>query len=269
MITTQDFKKLALVIGINYKNNKDAALNGCINDAHNLSDLLQKKYNYTAKDIVLLTDDTVTKPTYKNICAVFTKIAKQTHNEKVKEVFISFSGHGSYTYDNKSEERDNRDECIVPLDYEINGCIYDDSINNMLGGIRKGVRVSIVIDACHSGSVCDLKYRYVAGRKTVIENKKCNVETDCVMISGCRDNQVSLDAFNLQNNNKYNGAMTSALLHTLYKYDYCISCFQLLKEMKRYLKSRKFRQVPQITCTRRLSCASLFSCVDPKPFLTE
>ena len=87
------------------------------------------------------------------------------------------------------------------------------------------------------------------------------------MISGCRDNQTSSDAYNIENSGEYSGAMTTALLHVLNKFEYTITCWRLLKEMRRFLNTRKYSQVPQISCTNKLNCAKLFSCVSPDSFI--
>ena len=89
------------------------------------------------------------------------------------------------------------------------------------------------------------------------------------MISGCRDDQTSSDAYNINNSREYSGAMTSALLYVLEHFEYTITCWRLLKEMRRFLKKRRFTQIPQISCSSKLNCAKLFSCVEPKSFITN
>ena len=115
----------------------------------------------------------------------------------------------------------------------------------------------------------DLPYRYVSGYKNVIENPESRVKCNCIMISGCRDNQTSSDAYDINNSKEYSGAMTSALLYVLDKFDYTITCWRLLKEMRKFLKIRGFKQIPQISCNNMLNCATLFSCVNPKSFMSN
>tara|TARA_B100001093_G_scaffold124247_2_gene116877 strand:- start:13884 stop:14750 length:867 start_codon:yes stop_codon:yes gene_type:complete len=260
-------KKLALLIGINYKGS-DGELAGCINDVANVKDVLKQVYNYQDEDIQMLTDDTTTKPNKQNICNALLTLAKQSHEKSVKEIWIHFSGHGSYEYDTslQSNERDKRNECLVPLDYNQAGTISDNFINKVLATIQKDVRVVLVTDCCHSGTVSDLRYRYISGSKSCIENPACRVKynANIIALSGCRDNQVSMDAYLFK---KSSGAMTTALLFVLKKFKYCITCYQLLKHIRRFLKARSFKQVPQITCNQKLDHSSLFSCVNPQPFL--
>ena len=258
--------KLALLMGLNYRGS-DAELRGCIKDVENTGKVLENIYGYKPENIQYMTDDTEIKPTAKNIFGVLQKLARRTLHEDIEELWISYSGHGSYIKDDSGDEDDKRDECLVPLDYKESGLVVDDYLNRLLEGISENTRVVFIIDACHSETMLDLPYRYVAGNRNVIENEKNNIKCNCVMISGCRDNQTSSDAYNIENSGEYSGAMTTALLHVLNKFEYTITCWRLLKEMRRFLKTRKFSQVPQISCTNKLNCAKLFSCVSPDSFI--
>jgi hypothetical protein len=259
--------KIALLMGLNYEGT-ESELRGCINDIENVSNVLKNVYQYAEEDIVVMTDHTEEmKPTRRNIIAQLIKLAEKTYERDIKEVWVSYSGHGTYVKDKGDDEDDQRDECLVPLDYYENGLIDDDTLNRVLALMNPDVRLICVIDSCHSETMLDLPYRYISGKKNVIENSTNNIKCQCIMISGCRDDDVSADAYNINNSQDYSGAMTSALLHVLETFDYTITCWRLLKEMRKFLKRREFSQVPQISCTQMLNCAMLFSCVNPNPFL--
>lgn len=260
--------KIALLMGLNYRGSS-AELSGCINDIEATYEVLKNVYSYQPENIVCMTDDTDLKPTANNICAQLIKLAERSYEEELDEIWVSYSGHGSYMHDESGDEDDKKDECLVPLDYSSSGLIADDTLNHLLGLIKPNVKVIFIVDACHSETMLDLPYRYVSGMKNVVENEKCKVKCDCVMISGCRDDQTSADAYNLNNLNEFSGAMTTALLGVLNNFDYTITCWRLLKEMRKYLSKRKFSQKPQISCTKKLTCATLFSCVNPRPFITN
>jgi metacaspase-1 len=259
--------KLALLIGINYRGTS-SELSGCINDVNNIKKVLIDVFKYQEEDIIMMTDDTELKPTLANIEDQIIKLVKRTNSEHVKELWVSYSGHGSYVVDHSGDEDDKRDECLVPLDYMESGMLMDDALNTALRYMNEETKTIVVIDACHSETMLDLKYRYVSGVKSVVENKNCKVENNCIMISGCKDKQTSADAFNINNSQVYSGAMTSALLSTLDKFNYTISCWRLLKEMRRFLKSREFKQVPQICSTTAIGCGTLFCAVNPDPYMT-
>ena len=259
--------KIALLMGLNYEGT-ESELRGCINDIENVSNVLKNVYQYAEEDIVVMTDHTEEmKPTRRNIIAQLIKLAEKTYERDIKEVWVSYSGHGTYVKDKGDDEDDQRDECLVPLDYYENGLIDDDTLNRVLALMNPDVRLICVIDSCHSETMLDLPYRYISGKKNVIENSTNNIKCQCIMISGCRDDDVSADAYNINNSQDYSGAMTSALLHVLETFDYTITCWRLLKEMRKFLKRREFSQVPQISCTQMLNCAMLFSRVNPNPFL--
>ena len=65
--------------------------------------------------------------------------------------------------DDDGDEKDGYDETLVPLDYQSAGQIRDDDLYKMLvAGLKEGVFATFVLDCCHSGSVLDLPYVFVA-----------------------------------------------------------------------------------------------------------
>lgn len=70
-----------------------------------------------------------------------------------------YSGHGSQQRDYRGEEADGYDETLCPLDFQKNGMIVDNDINEALvRPLPSGVRLHAIIDACHSGTMLDLPY---------------------------------------------------------------------------------------------------------------
>jgi metacaspase-1 len=250
--------KYALCIGINYQG-QDGELNGCINDALHLQKMLTEVYHYPHENITLLTDETQNKPTVDNIIQELYNLVLRCYRENVEEIWFSYSGHGSYIHDTSGDEDDNRDECLVPLDYAQKGMLSDDILHHVLSYFPSSTKLICLIDACHSGTMLDLPYRYLYGHKSVEENENSKVKGDVVMISGCRDTQTSADAWNVANREKYTGAMTSSFLHVLKEFNHDITCYNLIKHMRRFLSEKGFEQTPQISCTKKLSNTSIFS----------
>lgn len=61
------------------------------------------------------------------------------------------------------DESDGYDETIIPVDYGTYGQIRDDVLyKKLIGSMRSGVNLTCVMDCCHSGTVLDLPYKYVA-----------------------------------------------------------------------------------------------------------
>lgn len=248
-------KRLALLIGINYEGSS-AQLNGCINDVQKMKQFLVNNCNYKESDIVLLTDDTKTKPTAVNIMREIGKLIVSAYYNKSDEIFIHYSGHGTSIVDRDGDEDDNRDEALVPLDYQTSGLISDDLLHDYFSYLPETCKCVCLFDCCHSGTILDLKYRYVKEETSVVENPKSDVEGNVIMISGCRDVQTSADAYIKGN---WAGAMTSAFLDTMDKFDYNVTCFHLLSHMRQYLEDNNYEQVPQICSSNKLSNVSIFS----------
>ena len=58
---------------------------------------------------------------------------------------------------------DGYDETLVPLDYDTAGQIRDDDLFlTLVGKMPKGVQLTSVMDCCHSGTVLDLPFTFVA-----------------------------------------------------------------------------------------------------------
>lgn len=163
---TEKSKKKAVVIGINYldKPKGDGGLDGCVNDAHRFKALLENSFGFEDKNIRLLFDDENpnkgTWPTKKNILDAIHWLTKGARPGD--SLVFNYSGHGTQVKDKKGDEKDGKDEAICPCDQEKAGVIIDDEFKKLLcDNIPEGVRVTCVLDCCHSGSIMDLPYQRV------------------------------------------------------------------------------------------------------------
>jgi hypothetical protein len=231
--------KKALLVGINYVGT-DNALNGCIHDAENIASRL-----VGFKTISMLTDYTAMKPTKTNIVREFTKLVSGAVSGDC--LLFTFSGHGSQVTDWSLDEADGKDEGLYTLD---NKLIVDDELKLIIRRyLKPGVTLFVLTDCCHSGTIMDLKYNYI----DYSENSR-NAETsgNVIMISGCRDEQTSADAFI---NGKSQGAMTWAFLANLRK---DITWRKLVENMCFSLKESGYTQVPKISSGRFINLDSKF-----------
>ena len=241
--------KCALVIGINYEGKQGAELNGCINDTIKVKNFLKSRCNYKDEEIDLLTDNTSVKPTKQNIINSINRLVSRVKSTNSKEVWFSYSGHGSYLSSYAGvEEVDNQDEALVPLDYDTSGLIRDDTLHDILvKKLPQDCNLFCIIDACHSGTALDLPYIYRTdtGLKTQVSKEP---EANIVKISGCRDSQTSADAYI---NGKYQGAMTFSFLKTMDELDFNFSCKQLISRLKVYLNENGYPQIPTLTMSKK------------------
>jgi metacaspase-1 len=70
-----------------------------------------------------------------------------------------YSGHGKQQKDENGDEIDGFDETILPMDFQQEGVIVDDEINEtIVRPLPHGVKLHAIVDACHSGTVLDLPF---------------------------------------------------------------------------------------------------------------
>jgi hypothetical protein len=249
MATT--LKSKALLFGLNYADDPRAALQGCINDVKYMASYLETNFKIPCE---LVTDD-INKAgtTAQGIIKNLYQLATATHSESLDFVWIHYSGHGSWLPDNNGDEADGRDECLVPTDYKTAGLIRDDVLQVLFRLFNPKTRVVCIFDCCHSGSMGDVKYRWDSSTRVFIENIACRVNAKVLTISGCRDDQVAMDAFNVLGCGKYVGAMTACLLIALKERPALIKdAFALVSMIRRKLAERRFPQYPRLCSTHNL-----------------
>ena len=247
--------KKALVLGLNYLSDSSSSLGGCITDAKNLKQLLVDHLGYSENDVLMCTDETSVKPTKSVILRLLREMCLWTHRQNVEQLFISYSGHGTQVADESHDEVDGgQDSCLVPLDFRTNGLITDDELGTLIRQVHPRTDVIFLIDACHSGTMCDLPYLYRAGDKYAVESD-ASVPCRALMISGCQDSETSQETFV---NKHIAGAMTTAFIGALSKYNYDITCFKLIRYMQEALVSAGLTQRPQLSTSRQLTETCVF-----------
>jgi hypothetical protein len=238
--------KRALLIGCNYFTNTSARLNGCIEDIVNVRNMLVNHLGYNPENIVSLRDDDPTMmPTRARILLALNDIIAASGS--CSEIWIHYSGHGTQLNDISNDEGDRKDEAIVPCDYTSTGFIIDD----VMFDIVKSTKCTTIMffDSCHSGSVMDLEHsiNYVNGSFVKSQSTKKRIENQLVlMMSGCRDEQTSADAF-IQTSRKYEGAFTNSLVTTMDSFKYNCDVMKLYNTVCSRLIQGKFTQIPVLS----------------------
>lgn len=236
----------ALLFGINYVGT-DAELRGCVNDVTNMGKFLREFGGFD--DIQIYTDEIdPSQVTGDAIYGHLETLARESETGLVDRVWIHYSGHGGQVRDWSGDERDNMDECILPVDFATKGVITDDSIKRILRMFHQDTKVTCVFDCCHSGTICDLKYNYDANmKKTSVNSFISPCKADICVISGCMDNQTSADAYNVRGRHTFSGAMTSCLLDAM-KYE--AKSILVFEELNKKLCYKGFEQVAQMSASR-------------------
>jgi hypothetical protein len=204
--------------------------------------------------IDIYTDDVDIKSTsYDGIVQKLYDLSIQSVKEDLEFVWIHYSGHGSSQKDTSGDEEDGMDEGLVPSDFERKGILIDDIIHNILASFNPNTKILFICDACHSGSILDLKYTWDTNMKCKVDNKKDYIKSKTLLISGCQDNQTSADAFNLLGDNKSVGALTANILKVLRSNPiYIQNAFKLVQAVRRELKNGNFSQFPNLSSNYNL-----------------
>lgn len=119
---------------------------------------------------------------------------------------LTYSGHGSQLIDTSGDEADGLDETWVLYDRQI----IDDELYELWGKFAPGVRIVVISDSCHSGTVTRFSGTGSVEKpntvsKGLAEKAIAPVRAAGILISGCQDKQVSWDGLK-------NGLFTSRLL---------------------------------------------------------
>lgn len=165
--------KRALLIGINYVG-QNGELSGCHNDVLNIKEYIMDIHGFQEENItVLMDDDEHEPPTRDNIAAAYDKLVEES--QEGDAVFCHYSGHGGKIVDDDwGEEEDGYDETLIPVDYMEAGQIRDDYLyDHLVKPMAAGVTMTCLMDCCHSGTVLDLPYKFVAdGSSSKIKRDK-------------------------------------------------------------------------------------------------
>ena len=141
-------KGISLHVGVNFTNIGGTSLLGCVNDATQMA-LIAQQHGFEVLEVIA-----DTKATFNYVTAKIKEAATQLGPGDI--FFFTFSGHGSFIPDedeDDDDELDDRDETLVLHDF----MLCDDYIARELWPrFAAGVRILMVADSCHSGSVASV-----------------------------------------------------------------------------------------------------------------
>jgi len=274
--------RYALLVGINkYTSMQGADLNGCVNDVNDMYYRLTKHYGFPEDNIRVLCD---ARATQQNILERLEWLVSSA--KPGDQLVFHYSGHGSSIrcrVDDKLED----EECqiLCPTDMDWDNPLTDKMLAQFFKRIPAGAFLTFICDSCHSGTMDrgafpignphETKIRFMpppfdisvrsrsvlpvnrVGWKDLNGPKNGNIaffDTRHLLLSGCRDNQTSADAFI---GGQYNGAMTAALKKALDS-NLDADWFTVHTEMLKYLTSEKFTQVPQLSGPEKVLKQSVF-----------
>lgn len=261
VLTKKKGLKRALLIGINYIEDSNNKLNGCINDIINIENKLRIT-NPECIDYRKLSDnqtDPLLKPSRKNIIDGINWLVSGLKSGE--SVFFHYSGHGGLTLDISKDEKSGFDSCIYPICNGKIEIITDDELKTILvNKIPSGCKCFAILDSCHSGSALDLRYIFSApeyGKIIVSQDDKYpKTPGSVIFLSGCHDTQTSADTVDIKN--MPSGALTNALLSVWATYGVNIKFKYLLWDIRTLLKKSGYDQIPQLSCSNSISLSDEF-----------
>ena len=150
-----DAKTFALAIGISdFENDNVRDLSLCHKDAAEMQKLFRSECQVKDSNSLLLTCQTPKKPTLSNLKKVFTEILPEV-TKPGDTILIYWSGHGGQCADTNGDEKDGKDEFLVPYDgdrYDTKTMLSDDAFGRWCQALD-GRKVVFIIDACFSGGM--------------------------------------------------------------------------------------------------------------------
>lgn len=281
------------MVGINYFNTPTAKLNGPITDVHKMVAFISAcGFQNAPQSMLILTDDQqdpTKQPTKANILAGMQWLVSGA--QPGDSLFFHYSGHGSQVLDQNGDEADGKDETILACDFKQTGHIVDDQIFELLvKPLPAGVRLTSVMDCCHSGTGMDLPYTFAANANqqpqpafyfrdfkkahkmrsgmtaqpyiSVTQDGTKYSYGDAVLFSGCRDDQTAADvSVATSYGTQAGGAMTNAFLAGVAKAPNQ-SYAQVLFAMRDNLNgggSKSYSQIPQLSTSRNIDMNQVFA----------
>lgn len=260
----------ALCVGINnFKNYPSSTLQGCVNDAHDMSDVLQELLGFTNNDITVLADAQATKT---NIMSSLKSMVNDAKAGKLNYLIFSLSSHGTQVPDISGDEPDKADEAFCPHDLAQNGnqwdsnhIISDDELHDLFIQLPQNVLLEVYLDTCHSGTglkaidmLLDRKPRYlpppsieafqeVEGRSSrgLYRSMLDKGITHHVLWGACRADQTSADA---KIGASWHGAFTYFFCKEMRACKNQLGRKDLLTKIRADLKTGHYSQVPQLEC---------------------
>lgn len=249
------------------------------NDAHTVLSLLLACH-YPMSNIAQLADARATKK------AIVHALHTLCHSTQAGDcVYLHFSCHGQQMMDDNGDEEDGLDESLIAYDarfwyqpgvYEGANHLRDDELGEWIEKIRRKAtgegRVTVVLDACHSGTGNRDKEAqdYIRGTAAIFapegyipkEGKHPELSlrlkqekglATVVVFSACRSDEINYEYFD-RVHSRYNGLLTYAFQKTVKETNHTLSVDLFTKQLKRsmvaltaYRKNRK--QTPYMECS--------------------
>lgn len=201
-----------------------SSLDGCVQDAVDLRDVLQQRFGFPASHVLTLADRAATRAAI--LQSFRTHLIDNARRHPGAVIVFQYSGHGSRVRDTNGDEGgDDLDETLVPYDGRSAGAydILDDELQALVGELARWTpNILIILDSCHSGSGTRGGSKI---RRAPMDPRpqppqppagRAHLETPAVTLSACRANEVAAETDDeLENPGRHNGTFTFQLVRAL------------------------------------------------------
>lgn len=239
-------------------------LDGCVNDALSMKEIIEVKYNFNKKNIKTLFNEQASRD---NIIKSLEDLINNPNIKSGDVVFIYYAGHGSQVKNSLSKEMDLKDESMVPSDsYKGAKDIRDKELAQYFNRLlAKGVVLTIIYDSCHSGSIgrgptgSQPKLRHMEASsydaKDASEPSKPE-DNGALIISAAQDHEFAKEQKDDQGNP--HGAFTLALMQAIKNLPATASAQDIFSSARAILKYNGQTQEPVIAGNDKRVRGTLF-----------
>jgi hypothetical protein len=281
----------ALFVGINrFANYPQFALNGCVNDARDMSALYRDLLGFRRSEMTSLTDAQATKA---SIMRNLESMVADARAGRLSYLVFSLSSHGTQMNDTDGDEPEGKDEAFVPYDIrESRGrwhpsyIISDDEFHDLFVQLPSNVLLEVYLDTCHSGTglrgaefgLNAPRPRYVAppdhefgsrsarvrgftlergkrrGKgKRGLKRERAVAGAHHLLWTGCKSNETSADAYF---SGRYNGAFTYHFVKVMRDTKNKLSRKDVIARMRTAMRGH-FAQNPQLEGNATNRCQAI------------
>lgn len=259
----------AIVIGIDKYDPKGlggrwVSLDGCANDALAIQQVLESRYGFRNENIKVLLNGDASR---ENILNGFNDLLANCASGDIAVIY--YAGHGSQVRNSMSEEKDLKDETMVPADsYLGTKDIRDKELATVFNKFAdKGVLLTILYDCCHSGSIGrgpasanSPKMRHIP-EDLSYDAKDPSLPTPpekrgVLIISASQDFEFASEQ--VDNNGTPHGAFTIALLQSLTTLPVNSSASDIFSSLRAIMKYNGKKQEPVLAATEDRKSRTLF-----------
>jgi len=240
----------SLHIGINDYPGTRNDLQGCVNDAIEWQNLLKEKFGFKPTKTLLNGEAKV-----RTVVTEMEKLIEVSNPGDA--IVITYSGHGSTVRDKNNDEEDGKDETW----YLYDGNLLDDKIRELIHKLKDGVKLTVISDSCHSGTVTRgmmsaisenhrSKPRYMPPENDEVAIRMASLPTHRrfflpekdmkeVLLTGCLSTEYSYDAYF----DKPMGAFSHTAINIIRDNDH-MTYEDFYKEVRKRLPSSRYPQTP-------------------------